>query len=227
MFVFLNNLSWLDKIGLFFAVLCVYSNIIGFIRYRLTLFNLSKGKVIKSLEEFPVHTTSPDGYLTSKKKVEEFANSLLTGQKAELSLNQEDINNLYTKGIVLNKYITGKYLYYQIQKDLIIEKLIEGPVFFFFSSNPYRARTKEISFSHQKLECYRRITEEYGRKIKETKQSFPLDASVLILFILGGLRSPDGTFYGYQETVEYQKATSLIKKINSVEISNGHLILRA
>ena len=208
--VLLNNLNLLEKIGLFCFVLLAYSNIISLIRYRRTTFNLNKGKAADCLENFPIHTTSPDAYLKSKNKVEQFTDLLLTGQQAELHLSQDDINSLYTKGIILNKYAPGTYLYYQIKDNLILERLIEGPLY--LAPQVYRTRVKKISFSHQKPERCSRIIEEYGRIMNEKRQKFSLYTFTLILFILGGLRYPDGTFYGYQETVEYQKATSLIKK---------------
>ena len=107
---FLNVFSWIEKIGFFLFVLFLYSNIMGFIRYRKTMFDLDRGKMSSHLELFPVHNASPDAYLNSKNKVESFENLAFTERKTELKLSQDDINNLYTKGITLNKYTPGRYL---------------------------------------------------------------------------------------------------------------------
>ncbi|NJO96441.1 MAG: hypothetical protein HC764_10800 [Pleurocapsa sp. CRU_1_2] len=221
---FLNNINWFEKIGLFLFALFLYSNIVSFIRYRKTTFNLGKGKIPGCLEDFPVHTTLPEAYLKSKDKVKQFTDLLITGQQGELKLSQDDINNLYTKGIILNKYTAGRYLYYQIKDNIILERLIEGPLF--LSPKSYRMRIKEISFSSNNLERYSRIIEEYGRKMNEEKQIFSFYTSTLILFIFGGLRSPDCTFYKHEETVEYQKAMILLEKIKNIEIDDDYLILR-
>lgn len=221
---FLNNFSWLEKTGFFLFAYFLYSNIVSFARYRKTTFNLNNGKIPNCLESFPVYTTSPDAYLESKNKVEKFKDLALAGQKTELQLSQNDLNNLYTKGITLNKSSPGRYLYYQIQDNVILERLIEGPLF--MAPKTYRTRVREISFSNQKLNGYIRVIEEYGREMNEEKQEFPFFTSTLVLFTFGGLRSPDSTFYKHEETVEYQRAMVLLEKIKSVEISSGHLILR-
>lgn len=221
---FLNNFSWLEKIGFFLFAYFLYSNIISFVRYRKTTFNLNNGNIPNCLENFPVHKTSPDAYLKSKSKVERFKDLALAGQKNKLQLSQNDLNNLYTKGITLNKSSPGRYLYYQIQDNVILEKLIEG--FLFMAPKTYRTRVREVSFSSQESNGYIRVIEEYGRKMNEKKQEFPFYTSTLLLFTFGGLRSPDSTFYKHKETVEYQRAMALLEKIKSVEISNENLIFR-
>lgn len=225
MLTLLNNLSWLEKIGLFLFAYFLCSNIISFIRYKRTTVSLGQGKIPDCLENFPVHTTTADAYLQSKNKVERFINLALTEQQTELKLSQDDLNNLYTKGIILNKYTPGKYLYYQIQDNVILEKLIEGP--WYLPPVPYRTRKTEFSFSKIDLKQFSRIIEEYGKPMKGEQQSFSLSISSLILFIFGASISPDTLPLKFRKTVEYQRAMVLLKKIKSVEVNNGHLILKA
>lgn len=224
MLFFINSFNWMEKIGIALFVYFIYLNIISIIRHKKIVVNINNGKIPEVVESFPVHTASFNAYLASKNKVEQFINAVLIEQHTQLKLSQDDLNNLYTKGINLNKHAPGRYLYYQIKDSFIIEKLIEGPLY--IPPNPYRSRKTEFSFSNNELKQFSRIIEEYEKPIKGKLESFPLSISSLILFILGASNCPDKLPLKFNKTVEYQRAMILLEKIKSIEVDSGYLILR-
>ena len=220
----INSFNWLENIGIALFIYFICLNIISIIKHKKIVVDINNGKIPEIVENFPVHNTSSNAYLASKNKVEQFINSALIGQHTELKLTQDDLNNLYTKGINLNKYTPGRYLYYQIKDNFVIEKLIEGPLY--IPPNPYRSRKTEFSFSNSELKQHSRIIEEYEKPIKGSLETFPLSISSLILFILGASNSPDKLPLKFNKTVEYQRAMILLEKIKSIEVDSGYLILR-
>ncbi len=55
----------------------------------------------------------------------------------------------------------------------------------------------------------------------------PLGKSSLILFIFGASRSPAFLSHQYDESVDYQRAITVIEKLKSIEISDNFLILKS
>lgn len=104
----------------------------NFLYIRKITEDIKSGNSIpQALAEFPIHETSQQKYLTTRKKIEDFSIAALDNQATTLSLNASDINNIYTKGINLDKFTPGKFFYYQIQDNLIIETRLIGHLLFF------------------------------------------------------------------------------------------------
>ena len=93
------------------------------------MYNLNQDNIPPIIRDFPDYDTSPSAYLETKNRLENFLSLTLTGQEVELKLSENDINNLYTKGIILNKHEQGNYLYYSIKENSILKTKIEWPFF--------------------------------------------------------------------------------------------------
>ncbi|NET89920.1 MAG: hypothetical protein F6K45_17800 [Kamptonema sp. SIO1D9] len=219
----LENISILDKIFIF-AIL------IGFLMLAFSLLinpkivaNLKSEKVPKPLQNFPVHQTNPDSYLATKSKLDRFLDLLVADEEnIELQLNQSDLNNLYTKGIQIDKYKPGRYFYYSIQEKFIRELMLEWPVIIGLTS--FKTREKTIYFE----DLNQRNQVVYSSKmIKDVVSTIPLSKSGLMLFLFGASRSPALVPNKSSANVEYQRAIILINKLKSVEIKNHYLILKA
>jgi hypothetical protein len=191
--------------------------VFSFIINKKVTIDVNKGNPPETLKNFPVHQASPEQYLETKNKVNHFIDLLATDNKnIELSLNENDLNNLYSKGITIDIYQPGRYFYYSIQEDYILEKTIEWPLF--LVPKPYNTRKKIIYFDRLK---------QHKKVGKEEFSTIPLSKFALILFIFGASRSPALLSYKFDETVEYQRALTLIGQLKKIEISNHFLILTA
>lgn len=225
----MNNISEtiniVEIIGVLLFVTFVYSNFISLIKARETDSTYNSKSIPDFLMDFPNHDTSNEAYLKVKNKIERFINLVLSDRPAMIEISEQEINDLHTKGIAINKKNPGKHLYYKISNSSIIEYLVEFPVK--LSKKTYRKRIKERIYLKDDLNEYTRIIEENNLKLAEKLQPLSLKKSTLLLFIFNGLRSPDSVFYKFKETLEYQKAASIIEKIDSIEISNNTLIIRS
>ena len=190
------------------------------------MYNLNKGNIPPIIKDFPDYDTSPSAYLETKNRLENFLSLALTEQKVELTLSENDINNLYTKGINLNKHEPGKYLYYSIQENSILETKIEWP--FFLDSKPCHRRKKIIEFSSKQGELLEnsRVIERYNQPVNDSLISKSLDSSPFILFILGVSDKPSYLPFKYTQTVEYKRAITLLEKIKTIEIKNSYLVIK-
>lgn len=220
------------NIFLFLVILLFLPSIINIFRLILTTFsyqevmnNLYDGKLAEAIEDFPVHETSLDAYLKSKYKIDSFIDFLSQNQSAELILSQEELNDFYTKGKTINKYVPGTYIYYQINEGKIVEISIEGPSN--LPPNPYFTKTREIYFSSNSLEEYFVITEENGKKINDRSLSYSLEKSSLICFIMGIIDFPDRFPFKFKKSNEYQKGLVLLNKLKNIEINNNSLVLKS
>ncbi|NET89919.1 MAG: hypothetical protein F6K45_17795 [Kamptonema sp. SIO1D9] len=219
----LENLSIDDKLGLF-SILCILSILVfsGTINRKI-IFDVRQGKIPEALRNFPVHQTHPDSYLETKSKLSHFLDLLAADNKnIELQLNENDLNNLYTKGIQINKYQPGRYFYYSIQEKYIRELMFEYPVI--LSLQSYRTREKIIYF--EGLNQRNQLIFD-SKMIKEVVSTIPFSKSSLILFIFGASKCPALLSYDFDKTIEYQQAMILIEKLKSVEINNHYLIFKA
>ena len=118
------------NVFLFLAILLFLPSIINVFRLLLVTISYQKvnndlknGKLAEAIENFPVHKTSLDAYLKSKSKVDSFICLLSKDKQTGLSLSQEELNDLCSQGETVNKYIPGKYVYYQIKENKVVENL--------------------------------------------------------------------------------------------------------
>jgi len=206
------------------SIINIFRLILTTISYREVNNDLKNGKLTEAIENFPVHKTSLDAYVKSKDKIDNFIELLSKDKSTELILSQKELNDLCRKGKIVNKYISGKYVYYEIKENKIVENLIEGP--FILPPNPYFTRTKEIYFSANKLEQYFKIIEENGKKINYQTPPHSLD-SPLILFILGVSETPDKFPFKFRKSSEHLKGLVLLNKLKNVEIKNNNLVLKS
>jgi len=214
---FLVSISLIDKISLCLIIIASLMIAFSFVINKKVATDVNKGNPPETLKHFPVHKASPGQYLETKNKVNHFIDLLATDHKnIELKLNEADLNNLYSKGITIDIYQPGRYFYYSIQEDYILEKMIEWPLF--LVPKPYNVRERIIHFNH---------LIQNDKVMNEKFATLPLSKSSLILFIFGASRSPAFLSYKFDETVEYQRAITLIEKLKNVVISNYFLILTA
>jgi hypothetical protein len=213
------------------AVLCI--GLIRLLKVRRMYFEIkNQSKIPQALLNFKTHNASPLFYSETKNRVENFINSSLQDEIVEIILNEDDINSLYTKGISLNKYKPGTYLYFEFQENLILEKLVEWPNF--FGPNGCRTRIRSISFDLEngKLVTKTKILEEYGRVMNEVEDSFSLSGSPLILFILGASHTPlfpSSLLFDTNsaQTIEYQRALKILEKLKNVKVENFCLTIQS
>ena len=126
---FIKNLSLEYQCLLISTSFLVFLSTISFVRYKVFMYNLNQDNIPPIIRDFPDYDTSPSAYLETKNRLENFLSLTLTGQEVELKLSENDINNLYTKGIILNKHEQGNYLYYSIKENSILKTKIEWPFF--------------------------------------------------------------------------------------------------
>ncbi|MGD2181482.1 hypothetical protein [Lusitaniella coriacea] len=183
--------------------------------------DVEKGKIPKQLAEFPTHETSKDFYDRTKRKMENFVDSALEDRKAEIELNEAEINTLYTQGIFLDKYKRGTYLHYEIEEDKIVEKMIVYP---FPSMTGYVYKEKWIYFFTDTQFQEKNLVFD-GSWTEPHEIIILISHSPLISFILGGSRSSEYLRTHDRKTVEYQKVLKIIENLKKVEIQNGYLII--
>ena len=142
---------------------------------------------------------------------------------AQIILDENDINNIYTQGITLNKLIPGKYLFYEIKDNFILEKSIKwpspgSPQNICFGISEIQFKIDEII---EKPIALYKVIEERGIKFHNEASLRSLNQFPLILFIFGGSQQPDS--WRKSTTIEYQKALAIIERIQSIKINNGYL----
>ncbi|WP_017658782.1 hypothetical protein [Baaleninema simplex] len=188
--------------------------------------DIKKGKIPKILQQFPMHTSSQEEYASTRLKIDEFFSLCLNNKQSKLKLNQAEINDIYTQGVCLDKYKPGRYIYYEIQDDKIIENMIEWPAFGPAFTLCYFEK-KEIWFSSQKkIVEHLNILEVQEKSLPKDEVQRPIQRSALIVFIFGGSISPYG-FTDFSKTVQYQKAEKILERLKKVEIKNGILIIES
>ncbi|MDC0831957.1 hypothetical protein POG22_02885 [Geitlerinema sp. CS-897] len=188
--------------------------------------DIKKGKIPKVLQQFPTHTSSQEEYTKTRLKIENFSSYCLEHQQSILQLNQSEINTVYTQGINLNKYKPGKYFYYEIQNDRIMEYMIRWPAFGPAFTLCYFEK-KEIWYSSQgKVLEHQNLLGTQENSLTKKEIQLPIQYSALIVFIFGGSISPDG-FTDFSKTVQYQKAEKILKRLKKIEVKNGILIIES
>lgn len=182
----------------------------------------------KVLIEFPIHETSPQDYLLTKKKIEDFSIAALDNQTTTLTLNAYDLNNIYTKGINLNKYIPGNFFYYEIKDNIIVESILEWPSLVFLAVCSTEKRTISFNVEDNIVLETSKIIEIDGRQINNKNYNItaPLVYSKIISYIFGGIKSPSDAPGFSSDAAEYQRTLRLMGKIKSIEIENNHLIIK-
>jgi len=188
--------------------------------------DIKKGKIPKILQQFPTHTSSQEEYTRIKSKIEKFSSCCLDDKQSILQLNQSEINTVYTQGIDLNKYKPGKYFYFEIQRDKIIEHIIEWPALGPAFTLCYFEK-KEIWYSSQgKVIEHQNYLESQESSLSKEEIRLPIQYSALIVFIFGGSISPDD-FADFSNTVQNQKAEKILERLKKVEVKDGILIIES
>ena len=192
----------------------------------------------KNLLEFPVHKSTQDGYLDSKLKIESFLSAAAEKHKFNLSLDQNDLNNLFCKGLNIDKSVPGSYFYYSIKDTHIVEHCIQWPSWFTLSS--VYTETSHISFENSKnypnsafedsvgmpSANYTKIEEE-GRELGILTRNYPINHLSLFvcIFDFGYLRL--SRYVPNFESPEYKRAVMAMRNIDFIRIQNGNLIIQS
>ena len=220
-----EGMNIIEIIGGVLFITFVCSNIISIIKARKITSNHDGETISEFLIDFPDHNSSEKAYVEAKNKIERFITLVLSSKPAKIELNEQEINDLHTKGTGINKNSLGKHLYYKISDENVIEYLLEYPVI--LSSKTYRKRIKERVYFKSNRNEYTRIIEENGSTFNAKLQPISFEQSSLLLFIFNGLKSPDSFFHKCEETSDYQKAMSIVEQINSIEINNKTMVIKS
>lgn len=217
----------LTSITRFIGITCFLFLAANFLYVRKVTEDIKSGKNIpKVLVEFPIHETSTQDYLATKKKIEDFFLATLNNQVTNLTLNADDLNNIYTKGINLNKYIPGKFLYYEIKDNTIVESKLEWPSPDFLTVCYTEKRTITFHLKDNIVLETSKLIEVDNRQIKDETITAPLVYSKIISYIFGGIKSPSDAPEFSSDAAEYQRTLRLMGKIKSIEIEDNLLIIK-
>lgn len=141
------------------------------------------------LSSFPVHDTSTVAYIASFAKVETFMNQVIELGSAELWLNSDDINNIYLKGVSVNKYrinpqslfyplVVPKYandlFYFELQNHTLVRRRIRYPTL--EGKDGINSETLEIMFEKvdSEFRVKRRCIEFNGSDIEANSRNNPV-----------------------------------------------------
>jgi hypothetical protein len=228
----------MEKISLAFLVLLFIYISSRFISIKNELSQIKKGyKIPKQMLDFPIHQSSQNDYLKSKLKIEEFLSAAVENKEFNLVLDQNDINNLFWKGLNIDRSNPGSYFYYSIESTCIIEKFIQWPSWFTLAS--VYTETSEISFDDSKQppssvfkdsvgvpSANYRKTEEEGRVLDLLSRNYPI--SYLSLFVCifdyGYLRL--SRYIPNTESTEYKRVMLAMRNIDLIKIENETLIIQ-
>jgi hypothetical protein len=151
---------------------------------------LEKGLPLpKRLSDFPVHSTSTGAYIASFHKVETFMQQVLESISAELWLNSDDINNIYLKGITIDKYrvspksdyvpffipkFENDFFYFELQEHTMMYKRIRYPTL--EGEDGISSETMDVQFEKvdQKYRMKLNCIELHGKDVAECFRSNPI-----------------------------------------------------
>lgn len=207
-------------------------------------------KLTGRLDNLPVHPTSSEDYFNSRQKVDQFIKQTLNDEKAELILSSSDLNNLYLKGIPVNKYCVvqtvpillnfriNRYLYFEIEDEGILETTISYPSF--YGKEGVFTRTDMFRFYKEssQLMIERKTIETNDRDLKKFYDGnynfifytvdFPLIKSNLLFFIFDAIPSPDrNIMFSIKNDASYKNIISLIEKIDDIHICENCMVIRS
>lgn len=185
----------------------------------------ASGKLPKVFEDFPIHLSSYDEYLEIKQRIKEFINAAISGHPYKLLISESDLNNLYTKGITLNKFNLGNFKYYSIINNEVIEKEMTLP-----DSNGiygFRSKTKRIRFTGDGHRWEESVITEINGKVKKNPNStikkIPLLGSEIIEYIFDDRISPPYA----QAFFPTKKLVGALSGLKTLEIRDGLIIFEA
>ena len=204
---------------------------------------LDRGELLPDrLASFPIHPTSTEEYLNSKQKIDLFVSQTLRENSCELNVSADDINNIYLHGESIHKYrmnslasfpnifkCKADYYYYQIVNNRLLQRRIQYLVY--NGVDGISTTTRETRFiNHNKLVMENhKVIEWNGRKMDSDAEwsddkFYPLRLNDLFL---SRLFAGDFMLSFCDEDESQRKLmSSVIKKITSVEIADGYLIIK-
>ena len=184
--------------------------------------------VPRRLEEFSLTTYSSSFCDSSISKMNSFIDSLGNNLSCTISLNEDELNSLILKSKTYDKYIPGRYVYYKVDENSIIESFLSWPNF----SSPDACLTskKKLNFkTKHELKTIEIKELEHNGFTNFDSYSFEATKSVLLLIVFNGLSyipsfdTNISTYYGQEEDVE--NARSLVEKLSEIKIINNSLVL--
>jgi hypothetical protein len=198
---------------------------------------LDRGETLPDrLANFPVHPTSLEKYLNVKEKIDDFKNNSLRKNSGCLSLNSDEINDIYLQGLSINKYridfsdpfikYNNNYLFFEVQENYIIQKRIK--YIDIVGTGGIITETNRISFKTLDGSV---LTKgefvEWNGKIMtsdEDKDFYSISGNSFLVSLLRCDFTP--TSYRQLDSNEHQLILTIIDKITSIEISNGCLNIK-
>ena len=116
-------------IQLLFAASCIggISLLNSYLRKVYALRKASKGELPKRLKEFPSFSTDYSKFKALELKCKKFKELVLAGNNGTLSLNGNEINELYFRGNPKSKFLPNTHRFYEIKNGRIIENELQWP----------------------------------------------------------------------------------------------------
>jgi hypothetical protein len=228
-----------------------------FATFVLRCFTLPRqGNLPARLENFPVLSTDIKQYQVVRGKINTFMDSVLSGIDAEVHLNADEVNQIYLKGLAINKYkenflhylypiivpkYKNEYLYFRIEKKWIYQHYIRYPdtggvdgVFTQTKAFSFKKDRSSFSVSRKQSEVNGRSFEHspennvYCNKFLDIVRN-DIDYEAIypdfFLFLFGLELSPSGSVINSTSHSEYQRAASVIRNIQTVEIAEHEIIM--
>ncbi len=199
---------------------------------------LDRGETLPDrLANFPVHPTSLEKYINVKEKIDDFKNNVLRQHSGYLSLNSDEINDVYLQGFSINKYrinfsdpfikYNNNYLFFEIQGKYVIQKRIE------YIDNVgiggISTETNRISFSTSNDSVLtKREFIEWNNKVMtsdEDEDFYSISGDSFLVSLLRYDFTPPS--YRQRDSNEHQLILTIIDKITNIEISNGCLSIES
>jgi hypothetical protein len=198
------------------------------------------------LEDFPIHPTSIDEYLSAWEKVEFFKQQTLKGYGCELSLSSHDINHIYLKGVPIDKYMINSsykidpftfkysniYFHFSLSDDSLIERRLEycniaclgmpdGII-----TETFKVRFKmlngKIHEDNMRIEWNGR-EENSNKKWSEDKFISYAETSSILGLILTG----DPYFFVGEDRICKRMVSDIIRRIETVQLSDEFILFRS
>jgi hypothetical protein len=169
-----------------------------------------------------------DLYYSTKLKVDYFISQIESDNNCEIILNEDELNCLCSKGVNLNKYDPGYYIYYTLSENLVLENFMKWPDF--SAPDACRTITKKLTFDMNSEVRKINVCEFEGNGYaKNDLASDSIENSILLLLIFGGLKSVPRLYSQvsiyYGESPETERGRYLIRKLSDIKIKDNLILL--
>lgn len=207
----------------YIIILLIIVMIIVFPSQKIS-YNIYKGKIPNFIKNFPIYISSEEEVNETMGKIIRFLESLPNSLESKLEINQNDLNNLYTRGEAIIMLMPGRYVYYEIQDNNIIQRSILWPS---VTLKGYSSQTDSITFFLEDNKLFQRriVLEQDDKKFNDEVFVLATCSVVLLLIFSLGICKGDNTLLD-RETTEYKNFETIINSIKNIKIENNTLVIQ-